>query len=198
MDLETGVRRLQHHIPVGRVDFVRAGQVEVVRLAAAQPRQGLVQHAVARQRRHVLEVQVREFQRREDPGEQHIGPHPPGGVRSPGHHLLEARLHPRQEVSRQRQRVEVRLQVEPGDLGGEPGVVQFPQDFHRQRRRTVGVADQEHLLFDADPVHPFLDPPVGDHPVQRPEVAEQALLESAQFLAGDGAGVQTAHLRAGF
>ena len=193
VDLEARVTSLEHHIVVGDMEVVRAGKVEVIGFAAPEPAERLVEHLIAGKRGHVFEGQVREPQGRQDARQAHIHPHPPGRLGDPRHGFLQTLLGPGQQVAAQRQRFEVRLQVEAGDLGGERGIVELLQHLHRHRRRAVSVPDQEHLLLHPDAIDVLFDPPRLDHGVQLPQVGEQPFLEASQFLARNRARVQTPH-----
>jgi hypothetical protein len=66
--------------------------------------------------------------------------------------------------------LDVGLQVEQGQLGGERAL-QAVQDFRGHRRRAPATVDQEHLLLESDPAHAGLEHLTVEHVLERLEIS---------------------------
>ena len=180
VDLEGGVAGLGHHAVVGHPELVAALDAEL-EIAPREPLRGLGDGEVARLRGHVVERQIGLVEGRQDAGQEDLGAELPGPPPGDGHDVVELRLEAAQGVGAEDDRIEIGLEVEPGELGGEPRVVDRCEDLERQGRRTVAAVDQEELLLGADAGGAGLEHALGEHLLQRPQVAQDLAHEGPQL-----------------
>ena len=121
---------------------------------------------------------MRLAQRRQDPGEQHIGAAALRRGARRRHQRVELRVQIAQARAVEPARRRVGLEVEPRELGREPIVVRGCQHFERDRRGLAVGADQEHLLLGADATA-ALERSGVEHLLERVDVIEQRLHEGA-------------------
>src|SRR6185503_19083546 len=95
--------------------------------------------------------------------------------------LVELPLHRGQTVAAPHHGVEVELEVEAAELGGEVAVVgEVGQDLEVVVRRAPALVDEEELLLGTDPAHARLDGAALEHLLDGAQVGEQLPGELAQ------------------
>src|SRR6185503_3245598 len=97
--------------------------------------------------------------------------------------LVELPLHRGQTVAAPHHRVEVELEVELAELGGEVVVVgEVFEDLEVVVGGAPARGDEEELLLGADPAHAGLDGAAFEHPLDGTQVGEELLGELAEAL----------------
>ena len=99
-------------------------------------------------------------------------PDRPAQARATVEELVELSLHPAQAVAGEHLRIEVELEVERPDLGGEVAVGDRGQHRHRAGRRLPRPVDEEHLLLRPDARDAGLEHVLGEHVLERLQVAQ--------------------------
>ena len=162
VDLEAGVRRLQHHVVVGDVQLVEALDDDV-ELAVVERGADPVQLRVAGRGGHGVEGEVGRPQGGQDAREHHPAPEAAGGAVGLLEHLVDLGLQGAQAAISEDLRREVGLQVVLGQLMREPGIVHPLQDVHGHRHGLAALVHQEHLLLRPDPPDPGLELALLNH-----------------------------------
>jgi hypothetical protein len=152
-------------------------------LQASQPIHGLVEGGVAGDGRHALDPEIGGPEGGQDADEQHLDAHLARLRDRPIERLVDLPLHPAQAIARQPQRLEVELEIEAAQLGGEVGVAQRLDQLEVARRRHAVGVDEEELLLGPDAADVGLDPVLLEEALERPEVGEQP---SGEELDGGG------------
>ena len=86
--------------------------------------------------------------------------------------LVELGVHPGEAVAAELLGVEVELEVERADLGRVRVIGERGEHRQRSGRRLPRSVDEEHLLLGADAPDAGLEAVVGEHHLQRLQVAE--------------------------
>jgi hypothetical protein len=170
VELEAGVRRLEHDALVARLEGVDPAQRHR-EAAAAEPRERVVQREITGHARHRVEREVRARERREDADEERPRAERGARARDDAEHVVEVFLHAAKEITAERARVDVGLEVEARELRREARIGRALEQLLGHTRRAALGVDEEHLLLEADAPHAALD-----------AAALEQLLEGAQVL----------------
>jgi len=96
--------------------------------------------------------------------------------------LLDLVFHLPQTWAPEHQWVEVELEVEPCQLGGEVGVVHRLENLGRERGRPPASIHQEELLLGADTTHVGLEEIILEHLLEGPHVLQEMLEEDPDLI----------------
>ncbi len=170
MDLETRIRRLDEDRIVVELELIEPLEVELIG-AATEPVHRIVESVVARVGRHVDEFEVGLLKGGKDTGQDHVAAAFLCGFPGFSEQLAELPLHVA-HTSAEHVRIEIELEVEPRELGGEVGIVQDLQNLGGDRRRTPKMINQEKFLLGADASDTGLESLLFEHLFEGPYVLQ--------------------------
>ena len=142
---------------------------------AAHALDGVIESVVARHRRDVVARQVAETDGGQDPGEDGRRAFGGGGLGDGRQDGAKVGFEAREAGPAEDERLEIELEVEAGQLGGDARVVEAGEDLHGHGRRAPESVDEDELLLGPDPAHAGLEEPLVQHPLERLEIAQEGL-----------------------
>ena len=156
------------------VELIDALEVELVG-AALEPGHGIVEGEVARVRGHAVETEIGLDEGRQNPGQEDVAAAAPGGLADLAEQLPDLPLHGAEAGAAEDQGIEVELEVESRELGGEVGVVHRFEHLGGDGRRTPVGIDEKQLLFGPDASNIALEEIVVEHLLERTDIVQQVL-----------------------
>ncbi len=178
VDLEARVARFEHHVVVVDLELVEPLDAHVD-VAAAHVHERVVEGAVARHRRHVVQGEVGAPQGGQDAREHDAGVAAGGDGLDLGHQPAQLGLELGQAAPAEHARARVDLEVVARKLGRDARLLEARHELRRHGPRVQVVADQKQLLLGADATHTALEPVLVEHALQGTHVVEQRLHEGA-------------------
>ncbi len=159
------------------LQLIGALDADLIGGAAAKLAQGVIEQAIARVGRLIVQPEVRTLKRRQDAGEDDLSVAVIGGRAGEVDEAGELALHAAQAVAAKHHRIDAALQVEQAKLVTPQRLVHRRQDLARQRRRATGRVDDEQLLFGADAADALLKGALVEHLLHGADIAQQVAHE---------------------
>ena len=164
-----------------QLELIEPLEVELVG-TAPEAIHRIVERVVPRVGRHVDELEVGLLEGRQDPGQDHVAAAFLRGFPGLPEQLAELPLHVTKTGVAEYVRIEIELEVEARELGGEMGIVNRFQDLGGDRRRTPELINQEQFLFGADSPDTGLESLLFEHLLEGPHVFQEVPEKDPDFL----------------
>lgn len=179
MRLKAGVAAFQGDAVMLDVKLVRPPNLQFGR-TTAQPRYCIVERVVARRRRHVAQLEVRQRDGRQDAGHERLCTHMPDEFPHVPHHLIDRVFDVTQAPAIEALRRQVELEVEFHQLGDDPRVGVLVEHLLDHMGRLPPVVDQKKLLLGPDAADARLKHVLTEHIIERPNVLDQLAREPSE------------------